>query len=75
MLQPEIAQAMAHGDKHPHLVALIVPDEDFARDWAAERTQWGQPIGRHAAIADKIARIAANAFATEAMTMLTTSTR
>lgn len=43
----------------------------FAREWAAERTQWGQPIGRHAAIADKIARIAANAFATEAMTMLT----
>ena len=43
----------------------------YARDWAAERTQWGQPIGKHAAIADKIARIAANAFATEAMTMLT----
>ncbi len=43
----------------------------YARDWAAERTQWGQPIGRHAAIADKIARIAANAFATEAMTVLT----
>jgi alkylation response protein AidB-like acyl-CoA dehydrogenase len=43
----------------------------YARDWSAERTQWGQPIGKHAAIADKIARIAANAFATEAMTMLT----
>ncbi len=43
----------------------------YARDWAAERTQWGQPIGKHAAIADKIARIAANAFATEAMTLLT----
>jgi len=34
VLQPEIGQAMVHGDKHPHLVALIVPDEDFARDWA-----------------------------------------
>ncbi len=34
VLQPEIAQAMVYGDKHPHLVALIVPDEDFARDWA-----------------------------------------
>lgn len=43
----------------------------YARDWAAERTQWGQAIGKHAAIADKIARIAADAFATEAMVLLT----
>ncbi len=43
----------------------------YARDWAAERTQWGAPIGKHAAIADKIAKIAANAFATEAMTLFT----
>jgi long-chain acyl-CoA synthetase len=35
VLQPEIAQAMVHGDKHPHLVALIVPDDEFAREWAA----------------------------------------
>jgi long-chain acyl-CoA synthetase len=35
VLQPEIAQAMVHGDKHPHLVALLVPDEDFAREWSA----------------------------------------
>jgi long-chain acyl-CoA synthetase len=34
LLQPEIAQAMVHGDKHPHLVALIVPDMDSAKDWA-----------------------------------------
>jgi long-chain acyl-CoA synthetase len=26
---------MVHGDRHPHLVALIVPDADFAKDWAA----------------------------------------
>jgi alkylation response protein AidB-like acyl-CoA dehydrogenase len=45
----------------------------YARDWAAERVQWGGPIGKHAAIADKIARIAANSFACEAMTMLTAS--
>ena len=33
-VQPEIAQAMVHGDKRPHLVALVVPDEQFVRDWA-----------------------------------------
>jgi alkylation response protein AidB-like acyl-CoA dehydrogenase len=45
----------------------------YARDWAATRTQWGAPIGKHAAIADKIAKIAANSFACEAMTLLTSS--
>ncbi len=33
-VQPEIAQAMVHGDKRPHLVAVIVPDADFAAEWA-----------------------------------------
>ena len=33
-LQPEIAQAMVVGDKRPYLVALIVPDADWAREWA-----------------------------------------
>ncbi|MEQ8369620.1 MAG: AMP-dependent synthetase/ligase [Alphaproteobacteria bacterium] len=28
-LQPEIAQAMVYGDRRPHLVALLVPDEEF----------------------------------------------
>ena len=42
-----------------------------ARDWANSREQWGAPIGRHAAIADKIAHIAANTFAIEAMTLMT----
>ena len=36
-LQPEIGQAMVYGDKHAHLVALLVPDEDFLRDWQRER--------------------------------------
>ena len=30
----------------------------YARDFANEREQWGAPIGKHAAIADKIARMA-----------------
>ena len=29
-LQPEIAQAMVHGDRRPHLVALLVPDPEYA---------------------------------------------
>ena len=33
-LQPEIAQAMVSGDKRPYLVALIVPDAEWAREWA-----------------------------------------
>ncbi len=43
----------------------------YACDWAKDRVQWGAQIGKHAAIADKIARIAANTFATEAMVVLT----
>jgi hypothetical protein len=45
----------------------------IARKWANERVQWGAPIGKHAAIADKIARIAAQTFAMEAMTLYTAS--
>jgi len=32
-LQREIQQAMVHGDKHPHLVALLVPDDEFTVTW------------------------------------------
>ena len=35
--------------------------------------QWGAPIGKHAAIADKIARMAADIFAMESMTLLAAS--
>ena len=33
-LEPEIAQAMVYGDKRPHLVAILVPDEEFAKQWS-----------------------------------------
>jgi alkylation response protein AidB-like acyl-CoA dehydrogenase len=46
---------------------------EISRDWAKKRVQWGAPIGRHAAIADKIARMAANTFAMESMTLLAAS--
>lgn len=36
-LQPEIYQAMVYGDRHPYLVALIVPDPDFVKLFAASK--------------------------------------
>ena len=33
-LQPEIAQAMVSGDRRPYVVGLIVPDAEWAHDWA-----------------------------------------
>ncbi|PYJ04652.1 MAG: DNA polymerase II, partial [Verrucomicrobia bacterium] len=41
---------------------------EICRKWASERIQWGVPIGKHAAIAGKIAEMAGNVFAMEAMT-------
>ncbi|MCB1097059.1 MAG: acyl-CoA dehydrogenase family protein [Verrucomicrobiae bacterium] len=40
---------------------------EISKKWAAERVQWGAPIARHEAIADKIARMAADTFALEAI--------
>jgi len=45
----------------------------IARKWACERVQWGVPIGKHAAIAEKLARMAAEIFAMESMVQFAAS--
>ena len=39
----------------------------IVRQWARERRQWGEPIGKHDPVAQKIALIAGTAFGLEAM--------
>ncbi len=43
------------------------------REWAKERVQWGQPIAKHDAIAQKIGRLAANTFAMESVALMSTA--
>jgi len=41
-MEPEVAQAMVYGDKRPHLVALVVPDEDWLKEWTQENGASGK---------------------------------
>ena len=45
----------------------------MARDWAKERVQWGQPIGKHDAVANKLGYMAADALALESVAELSTA--
>ncbi len=40
-LEPEIGQVLVYGDKRPHLVALIVPDQDFIASYAKAEGKQG----------------------------------
>ena len=38
-IEPEISQSMLYGDFKNYLVAVIVPDKDFALNWAKENSK------------------------------------
>ncbi|MEO8033229.1 MAG: acyl-CoA dehydrogenase family protein [Acidobacteriota bacterium] len=44
---------------------------EIAKEWASERVQWGAPIGKHEAVAAKIAWMASHTFAMESIVWLT----
>lgn len=44
---------------------------EMCRDWAGRRVQWGQAIGRHDAIAQKLGTMAANTFAMDSVVEIT----
>jgi alkylation response protein AidB-like acyl-CoA dehydrogenase len=45
----------------------------MAKDWANKRHQWGAPVGHHEAVAHKLATMAADIYAVESLTWLTSA--
>jgi long-chain acyl-CoA synthetase len=61
-LAPAIAQAMVFGDRRPYLVAVIVPDPQFAAAYAghvtpADLAALAQDAGFHKALGEVVARV------------------
>jgi long-chain acyl-CoA synthetase len=62
-LQPEIAQAMVHGDRRPYLVGLIVPEAEWTAEWAKangkanDSTALGDDPAYHRALAEAVDRV------------------
>jgi len=54
-------------------VGLLDRCLQMATAWSSKRVQWGQEIGKHAAIAAKIADLAADKFATESLVLYTSA--
>lgn len=54
-------------------VGLLNRCLEMSLRWSSEREQWGQAIGKHAAIAAKIADLAADAFAVESLVLYTSA--
>lgn len=76
-LQPEIAQAMVAGDRRPYIVGLIVPDADWALEWARENDEafdfkalQGLPAFRNA-VRSAIERVNADLSVTEKVRQFT----
>lgn len=62
-LMPEIAQAMVFGDRRPYLVAVLVPDPDFAAGYKGGRAGPGELAalagdpGFHKAVGEVVGRV------------------
>ncbi|MFD2255792.1 acyl-CoA dehydrogenase family protein [Luteolibacter algae] len=54
-------------------VGLLDRCLEMALKWSGERVQWGQEISKHAAIAAKLADLAADKFATESLVLYTSA--